>query len=393
MLKEKRVLVSLLLFILFSISVNAKTDMILFTKDGKQYILDEESKKENNILISKSFKYKNTEIPISSVDSIRAGDAIYRTISYKNSIYMARLLFSGANEGYKIHYDAEKIILIKNSFKEEFVPIIKKNKVGAYNYLFPECFKKDSNLYKIKSAASDDDIIKEVTQKINCQQKEYVVYKKPMKKEIYLAPFGGIILYKPNVKSSIESSVFNYDKAKPSIGYTVGGRIGFILNNKLDISVFSAYSVGQANLSGQRISEFYAVKDTIQYKGVYNSKSIDFGVDFKYIILKSKLSPTISAGLYFSNKFENNTSYKYTSDNGLTYVNRVDDLAARAIGFNIGAGVNYLPVSRVRLFLDTGYKIGVGVFVPGTMKVSEGFFYATMGVGIKLNKWHIYCFF
>jgi hypothetical protein len=35
MLKEKRVLVSLLLFILFSISVNAKTDMILFTKDGK----------------------------------------------------------------------------------------------------------------------------------------------------------------------------------------------------------------------------------------------------------------------------------------------------------------------------------------------------------------------
>jgi hypothetical protein len=85
------------------------------------------------------------------------------------------------------------------------------NKVGAYNYLFPDCFKKDSNLYKIKSAASDDNIIKEVTQKINCQQKEYVVYKKPIKKEIYLAPVAGINFFKPNISSSIESILFNYD--------------------------------------------------------------------------------------------------------------------------------------------------------------------------------------
>jgi hypothetical protein len=126
MFRDKRSFVSLFSFILFSVSVYAKTDMILFTKDGKQYILDEESKKENNILISKSYKYKNTEIPISTVDSIRVGDAIYRTISYKNNFYMARLLFSGANEGYKIHYQAEKIIVIKNSFKEEHVPVLKK---------------------------------------------------------------------------------------------------------------------------------------------------------------------------------------------------------------------------------------------------------------------------
>jgi hypothetical protein len=109
-------------------------------------------------------------------------------------------------------------------------------------------------------------------------------------------------------------------------------------------------------------------------------------IDFKYIILKSKLSPTISAGFYFSSKFKNNAEYKYTYNNGATYVAAQTDFELRALGLNIGAGVSYRPINRIYLFIDLGYKIGVGLLTPATFKVSEGTFYTNAGFAVKLNK-------
>lgn len=372
--------------LLFFVNIIAKPNMILYTKEGKQYVLEDESRTESKILLSTSFTYKNTSIPLASIDSIKVDDAIYKIIPFKNNMYVARLLFSGANEGYKIHYEGEKIIVIKNNSKEEYVPITKANKVGAYNYLFPDCFKNDSSLFKIKTAASDDNVIKEVTKKINCQNKTYIVRKKPIKIDVYIAPIAGLNLYKTNVSYEFDDKLFNHDKQKPNIGYSVGGKIGFIINNRLDIGVIATYSVGKAKLSATKTSEYYTIKDTTTSIGVVNNKSIDFDINFKYIILKSKLSPTISAGLYFSNKFKNDAVYKYTSDNGNTFVNAQQDLAARAVGFNISAGLNYKPISRMKLFVDIGYKIGVGLLGPVYYKISEGSFYTNLGIGIKINK-------
>lgn len=102
--------------------------------------------------------------------------------------------------------------------------------------------------------------------------------------------------------------------------YSVGGIVGFVLNKRIDIGVSAIYNVGKAKLNATIISEFYTVNDTAIYTGVVNNKSLEFNIDFKYIILKSKLSPTISAGFYFSSKFKNNAEYKYTYNNGATYV-------------------------------------------------------------------------
>lgn len=380
---KQQVLFGLCLFI--SIVTTAKTEIYLYTKDNKQYILEDESKKEGNILLSQSFKYKETTINISNVDSLRIGDAVYKSIKYKDKFYMARMLFSGYSEGYKIHYEGEKIVLLKSIDKEEYVPITKTNKLGAYNYIFSDCFKKDSNLYKIKSSSSDDNIIKEVTQKINCQNKEYTIYKKPLKIGVYIAPVGGINLYKPKVSAKLESNLFNHDKQKPKLGYSVGGKIGFVINDKIDIGITTVYSVSKAILDATVITEFYSTKYTTIYKGYTYNKSIDIDINIKYIILKSKLSPTIFAGIYFSNKIKNNAEYSYTYNNS-NPINEVKDLADQAIGINIGLGACYRPINRINFFIDLGYKIGAGFLAPNTYKVSEGTFYTIAGLAVKLNK-------
>jgi hypothetical protein len=67
-------------------------------------------------------------------------------------------------------------------------------------------------------------------------------------------------------------------------------------------------------------------------------------------------------------------------------VNTTKDLAPKSFGLNIAAGVNYKPIKRLNVFLDVGYKVGIGLLGASAYKISEGTFYSTIGIGVKINK-------
>jgi len=375
----KKILIILGFLFVYFIS-NAGTKVIVFTKDGNTIILNNESKNETNILLSKNFINNGQKIELSNIDSIVVGNSVFTPILYKESLMMARLLFKGETEGYKIHYNGEKQILIKEKSKGDYIKVSKENKIGVYNYLFPNCTKKDSNLLKVKSSVNDLNITNEITKKFNCNKYNYIIYIKRAKIDIYLGGLAGVNLYFPTLKADGLVRFFNSDKVKPSIGYSAGGRAGILINDKIEFNFSIQFVNASAKFTSDVTTRFYSYTDTVKYTGKYYNKSVDIDFNLKYLFLRSKLTPTVFGGFYYSHKLSNNVEFQHDNILGTT------DLSSSAVGLNLGVGLYYRPIKRLNFFLDVGCKIGGGLFGPSNYKIGETYFYSTAGVCIKLNK-------
>lgn len=368
------------------IYTHANNDMFLYTS-GQKYKLTEESKKEGNILLSKTFKYNGREIDIKSVDSLLVGNNLYRPVLYENETVISKVLFLGENEGYMIKRNDETVILIKSPLKQEWIKVTDKNKLGVYNYLYSDCIKNDSGLLKSKLGYGPLNVTQAVTKKLNCERKPYRIFIKPKKIDVYLGALAEMNLYFPKVKTANQLiRIFNTDKVKITAGYSAGGRMGIVLDNVVDINFAIQYTKASASFTSQNITNSYTIYDTLYAHGNYINKSIDIEFNVRYLFLKSKLTPTLSGGVYFSKKKDNYAKYDYTYNTGNPSSTEIKDFAEVALGVKLSAGLNYKPIDRLNLFMDIGYKIGAGLYGPISYKVSESYFFTAAGFCVKLNK-------
>ncbi|MDB5226975.1 MAG: hypothetical protein JWN78_1168 [Bacteroidota bacterium] len=390
---QKTALALILMFQIFSIYAKDANNIKVFLKDGTVLSGITENVKENSILLLKALDVNKKKYALNAVDSFIVNNDIYTILSYHDTLYIARPLFKGDVEAYKI-ISGEPLLLIKKSGeKEKFMEITEKNKYGMYNYLFKECLTKDSSIVKKRTNSINDYVLtNEVVKRLNCNKTPYTVYKKYPKTGIYIGVIGGISMLKPLIKSKEKNYLAN-SKKHPNVGYFTG--IALLLNFKKNFDLITDidYSSNKSTFTYEQTFTS-PITYTSTYAGTIQSKAINLNINFRYRFLKTKISPFILLGIRYSHKLYNKEENTYTNNFGGSTVKNSSQLNNTAFGVNIGAGVNYNITSRISMHLNVGYSYCFGIKGPEVLNtttfiqysIKEGDLRAEVGLSIRLNK-------
>lgn len=383
---KKQLLTTIIIYIISTINTQAGNKIKIFQKQDT--ILGSTSlKKEKSILSNNSIEANSKNYDINNIDSFIINDKdFYQIINYKNQLKIARILFIGEISGYKIRDNEKEILLIKDIKSEDYIVTTGNNIRGVYNYLFKDCIVKDSSLIKNQRQKVDDiSLIKEVTKSYNCNNKDYKIYKFKKPLSAYIGALGGLIIYKPIFKG-INTYVLNSAKTTADISYSFGGNLIMDVDNRYQIELQIAYLEAKSTLKNS-FDYTSPVKYSNIYEGTITMKAVDINFLFKYRILQKKLSPTLNAGVCFNTKIKNAADfYRYSSLSPTPSPIQHVELTYSSGGLNLGVGINYKPINRINLFLDTGVKLLFGVGEAASRRSTEMIFYTSLGFGIKLNK-------
>lgn len=378
----------LLLFISFSAFANNPDNITLYLKDNSGITGHTETTKERDILALTKIKVGEKSYPINQLDSFMVKKDVYSVIVYKDTLRVARNLFKGDVEAYKI-MNEETVYLIRKKGEREFNAITPLNKFGIYNYYFKECLTKDSSVIRKQSNINDFSLTKEIVQKLNCHKTPYTVYKTSEKTRAYLLARGGFSL----MKSIPTPRAGHFTSKKATPGYYAEMGLLMNVNKSFDVLVAMGYASNQTNYTLEQDNTF-PVSSTSTYKGTISLQSLIADIDFRYRFLKTKVSPFVSAGMHYSYHLVNKNDYTYTNDNGQTYSTFTTKVNRGSIGLSFGAGCNYDIIKQLSIFGDLGYTFSFGFAGDtGAGKVANLFsaykesqFRAGAGLMIRLNK-------